>query len=685
VEKVAPASKRWLLLSLPILAMTAALALGYLWTSDFWWYLGTGRVVLDLGGAFPAVDPFLDTGGEAVGWVAHSWLWTVIVAALERLAGLEAVVIFHAVVAGAVVALLYTTARTDRLGLTNALAALLFVVAMGTRLTGRAELATWLLLAVFVRLFERGGAWGWRCIALLAALQALWANLHGGYPLGIFVALCYALAPPVEERLRPHLPRRLAPVAERPPLWLPVLLLVAAVADPRLAGERLAPLAFVLGSESVQPLGEAGTLLIVEWRSPFDATLPSSRPLALFLLAAGFGAAGFLARRRLSLARLALYAGMAALAAGAVRHVGGFALAAGMVTLANLSDAIEERRHEPGRGRGARRHGRGGRGSGSRRAPPWLPAAAAAALALVTLAAAAALWSGRRGFDAGQGSRPLFAVGPPHTAPGAAEYLLAHGAAGPLFHDFQLGGYLGPRLHPHHRVFVDPRVLDPALVVRYTRIVDSAAEWRRVEGERGFRTAVLGHYSRTLSSPLGQAIAVDPAWRLVYLDPLAVVFAKEQPHLPVVIRPWSAAPGEGDRLPFPGAVSDAGALGRLRRWILGDEPTRYLVEYLANLGRLGRFDTMLEVADTALAAAPDHPLLLRQRCAAHLAAGDPAAARGDCRRAHALRPDDPQVVALYALVLARAGEPRHAAFLVDEALRRHPGDAALQRVRRQLR
>src|SRR5688500_18725631 len=200
---------RWLLLA-PPLALAGVLTLAYLWNEDFWWVLSSGRYLLEHGLRFPTEDPFLYTSSRG-GWVHHSWLWTVIVAALDRLGGLRAVTLLHAAVAGALVALAYGARRVDRWGLANGLAATLVLLALGPRLSGKTEIVTWLLLAVFYRMLEREGEIGGRAVLLLAGLQLLWANLHGGYPLGPLVALVYAAGDRLEQRLRGDGPARRVP------------------------------------------------------------------------------------------------------------------------------------------------------------------------------------------------------------------------------------------------------------------------------------------------------------------------------------------------------------------------------------------------------------------------------------------------------------------------------------------
>lgn len=677
-EPVADAAWTWLLLLGPLLAVVASLTLSYLWNEDFWWYLTSGRQVLEQGG-IPDRDPFLYTSGEGLAWVSHSWLWTVLVALAERFAGLGGVVVFHAVVAMALAALVYTAGRVDRLGVTNALLSVLFLATIGDRLCGKADTSTWLMLALFFHLLERGEVFTWRRGLALVALQILWANLHGGYPLGVFIALCYSAGGWIEERLAAK--RGAAhPAAGRPPLWFPVVLFLAALADPRMLGERLAPFAQVLGSEKFQPVGESGTQLVLEWRSPFHEGMTGRLPW-LYLLAVAVGLAGFVAARRWRLPRLLFFAGMAVFGATAVRHLTGLALAVALVTLANLED---RRQSAPAPRRKA------GWKTAQRAAPSqrtrWAHTVACGLLAVVLLAAAVGLRLARPGFE-GEPAASFFTVRPAIACPGAASFVLEHELPGPIFNDFQMGGYLGYRFYPQHRLFVDSRVLDTDVVVEYTKMVDSPAYWQRAERRWGFRTAILGNFSKTVRSPLGMALLRDPRWRLVYVDPLAVVFVKNAPAVPSVARVGLAeTTGDGgERLPFVDRPELVPPLAALQRLFLTDFSANYLVEYLAVLGQIGRPRDVLALSSRAIEVTPGEPLLYRQRCAAHLVLGDTRAAVADCATAYEGRPDDSQVVALYSMALHGAGERQRALSLLERALRENGGDAALRSLLQRLR
>jgi hypothetical protein len=665
----------WLALLAPVLAVAAALTLSYLWNEDFWWYLTSGRYLLE-NRQFPRADPFLYTVAEGSGWVYHSWLWTVLVAAVDLLAGLGGVVVFHALLAVALCAVVYTTGRVDRWGLANALAVTLFLVTIGPRLCGKAEVATWLMLAVFYRLLDSGKPFTWKRGAALGALQILWAHLHGGYPLGIFIALCYSVGGWIEAR-REGKKAAASPPARFPPLWFPAVLFLLAVADPWMFRERLAPFALVTRAESVQPAGDSGDLLILEWRSPFAAAVTAADPSLpwLYLAAAGVGFASFAVVRRRSVPRFLFLSGMAVLGVMAIRHLPGLALSAALILISNLAARQADRPAQPPRKR------QKGKAAERKAGAKWRYATACVLFALALIAVAVSLRVARRGFEAGQ-SPGFFTHRPGIVCPQAAGFILDNGLPGPIFNDFQMGAYLGSRLVPRYRLFIDNRVLDSSAVVRYTEMVSSPARFQEAERRHGFRTVILGNYSRTVRSPLGMTLARDPRWRLVYLDPLAVIYVKDRPDLQSVIRPRRTEPG-APQVPF-GEPAALLPLAAVQRVFLRDFPANYLIEYLAVLGQLGQPEEVVELATLALETMPREPRLYRQRCAAHFVRGALAAAVGDCATAYRQRPEDPQLVALYSMVLKGAGRRPEALALLAEALRENPDDEALARLRSSL-
>jgi tetratricopeptide (TPR) repeat protein len=646
----------------PLLLLAFALSLGYLWNEDFWWYLSSGEAILKNGG-IPANDPFLYTSTGTGHWVYHSWLWTVLVALLHRAAGLPGVLVFGSLLVAALVTLVYTTAPVDRYGLVNALLTSGVLIAAHQRLSHKAEVVTWLLLIVFCRVLNREGPLTWRHGALLLGLQVLWANLHGGYPLGIFAAAAYAAGSWIQQR-RPW--RRQASAASiddwRILLRLTPLLLLASLLQPSLFRGQIEMLTSLIGTAAARLAGGGGDPLVLEWQPVFPSADLSIRLTWILLAAVGLWSFRA-ARGRHSWSRLLLFAGLAALAATAIRHVTGLAIATAFVTLANLGERAAEPTAQTAQERRSRR-------------PLRLAyTAGALALGLYLLTAAIGLWLARSDFDNGSDRGSFFAVHPQAAAPGAAEFLLRTHPPGPVFNDFATGGYLTWRLYPAYQVFIDSRILEPRLVSEYKRMLTYPSAWQAAQSRYGFRTAVLGTYSKTIRSPVGEALRRDPRWRLVYLDPQAAVFVRDEGTGTVFTAP-DTVPAETERVPFvePRTAGVAHLARLASRPFFRQDASRYLTEYLATLGSLGKVREAEDLASAALRQSPGHPLLLRQRCAARFARGNAAEAQADCEAAYRLRDDDVGILTLYAMVLDQQGNKTEARRLVDRAREIAPGD-----------
>jgi tetratricopeptide (TPR) repeat protein len=658
-------SPRALPLLVSILALTTAFTAGYIGNEDFWWYLASGELILERG-EIPSEDPFLYTsdlqatwvtsGQVQRTWITHSWLWTVVLAVLDRHFGLDGVAIFSALCVGALTALCFGRARLDRFGLVNgALTALALAGAIG-RFTPRTDLVSCLLLVVFLVVLDRERPLRWPTLFGLAALQWLWSNLHGGYLLGLGVAFAVGLGDWLQGRLAGpgRGPRGEAGAQSAAPLLaLGPLLCLASIATPTLGPERLrAALAFV-GELGATTAGATANPLL-EWQPTYAAGLDASARLHLALCAVGV--AGFAAARpprRLS--RLLIFAGTALLGAAANRFVSVFALVTALVTLANLGSL------HPALAR---------RLQALRR--PWQGVAAGLAAGLccaLLWTTAASLWIAREALDGGAARRGFVATRAEFAAPGAAAYIRAHSLPAPIFNEIVLHA-----LFPDYQLFIDTRNLSAPVLTRYRAAVAGQADWQSLLERRGFRTVVLSNLSFA-SLPLRRLLARDPGWRLVFLDPQAAVFvrsdaAQPEPELSPNGR-WGA--GRAPFLPpdLPPHVA--------RQYGMS-----LLLEYLRALAELEQPEALERVAGDALAALPHDPALLGFRGFARLRLERPEEAAEDFREQVSRTPDD--VVARFNLAraLARSGRLEEARAEIDEASRRDPNHPALERVRQQI-
>lgn len=159
-------------------------------SGDLWVALGCGRLILEAG--IGRDDPFSFTSLPGA-WINQNWLTHVLFTLIHRAAGLEGLVLWKVVVSIAITLLVASTARS--LGARRSLAA---VAGVAAALLGRpfydvrpnlhsillaAALLRW-LVSVAPRLVR--GASFLRTVWPLVLISIAWANLHGGFLVGVF-------------------------------------------------------------------------------------------------------------------------------------------------------------------------------------------------------------------------------------------------------------------------------------------------------------------------------------------------------------------------------------------------------------------------------------------------------------------------------------------------------------------
>ena len=210
-----PAWARWLLPSvgdllfgavLGVLVFTA-LSTRLLGDAGIGWHIRTGQLILATH-AVPRVDPFSSSmAGHP--WFAWEWLYDVAVGWLERIAGLNGVVLFTAVIISGVFA--WTFGLMVRRGTDVLLALILVLLAASASMIhflARPHVVSWLFTLLWfwildsseesglnnlcARDFELNlkGARAWK-IWLLPLSMLVWVNVHGGFLLGFVLLAIY--------------------------------------------------------------------------------------------------------------------------------------------------------------------------------------------------------------------------------------------------------------------------------------------------------------------------------------------------------------------------------------------------------------------------------------------------------------------------------------------------------------
>jgi hypothetical protein len=117
----------------------------------------------------------------------------------------------------------------------------------------------------------------------------------------------------------------------------------------------------------------------------------------------------------------------------------------------------------------------------------------------------------------------------------AARFVADHDLPGPLFNDYQSGGYLIWALGPERPVFIDPRYTPYAADFRAAYVAfqrdPSVDGLRALHARHGFATAVI---SNVEAFRVAQTFQAAPEWMLLHLGPAASVFVHREHGTPAL-------------------------------------------------------------------------------------------------------------------------------------------------------
>ena len=150
--------------------------------ADFWWHLKTGEYIVGTG-IVPRSDFFSFTNyGKP--WVAHEWLSEVIFYVIYSRLGFNALILIFAVITA--LAFWIALKRATAHPFIGGFAALLGVWSVLPTVGVRPRAFTLLLASIFLAILGRYARTGQgRRVWWLIPLAALWANLHGGFLIGL--------------------------------------------------------------------------------------------------------------------------------------------------------------------------------------------------------------------------------------------------------------------------------------------------------------------------------------------------------------------------------------------------------------------------------------------------------------------------------------------------------------------
>jgi hypothetical protein len=461
---------------------------------DLWGYLAFGRLFWTQG-RFPYFDVFAYVP-TLKPWVYHEWLTGVLFYPIYRTLGDSGLQILKYALGLATVGATYLTARQRGADLFPT-ALLLFITAVGMSVgysAVRAQVFTYFFFALSLYLLETARLTGnWRWLWLLAPIQLVWCNLHGGFLAGLGLVFLYAVGEALSRR----------------PFW------------PYLGGGLLAGLATLINPYGVKYwsyLAQAVTMPrpeITEWLSLLEGYkqgIVSGNEFYYFLaLAAVAFFLAWWARWRETTPALVLLFTLY-LAVKHNRHLVFFALSFGAYMPVLLTAYFRELKTRPGFM--AWMHRLGGK----------IPALVLICLILFFTYR----FVSRNPLKLEVPSEPVVGNKNPIYYPvGAIDYLKQHRLSGKLLVNFNWGEYCLWKLYPQCRVAIDGRyetVYPENLHKEYFDFLMAREDWRNF----------LEHYPPDLilielHSRLYALLSRHPQWRQVYADPGCVLFRRHGP------------------------------------------------------------------------------------------------------------------------------------------------------------
>ena len=465
---------------------------------DFWWHIRTGRWILD-NGRLPAHDLFTYTVPGHV-WTDHEYLTEVLMWLAFKSTGFAGLSVGFGLITWFGFLLLLRTRYSGSARPPFMISGLGLVLALiaGAPIWGpRAQMITFALACLelfWLAAYLSGRS---RAITWFPLVMVVWANLHGGWVIGLgFLGL--ALTSEILRWLLGGRPAAAAVHCRRLGVIL-ALSLLAVMATPHGLSIYLYPFQ-TQGSAAQQKL-------IVEWFSPnfHDNQLHAYEAMLLLLIV------GMVARRP-SLYQLLLSLSVIVLSLQSVRHIALF-VAATTPVLIDTYSAIW-------RGLAASRPRLQARVDRFRTAPP-APLAAVTVAALLVIAGATSL---RIGADLARQTR-LNAENYPVAA---ADWLAAHPEIGTrMYNQYGWGGYLAYRFYPdpHRRVFIfgEAALMGDALLQRYQDVQTLRPDWQTV-----LESNLVDYVVYNRGEALSNVLLTQPGWAVAFDgDPVAIIFVRQ--------------------------------------------------------------------------------------------------------------------------------------------------------------
>lgn len=576
-------------LLLVCVAVACPFALNPMPSPDLWWYLSDGRLVAQTA-AIPMVD-VLSFTAEGQAWQNDEWLVCWLFYLVYSAGGLGALYVLKVALLGLTLFFLvwHASLRAESPGWLAAgvAAGCLLFSEYRAFFDVRSYLFTYLFLALFwVVLYRLASSRDVRWCWAFPVLTVVWINLHAGVTAGLAMLAAATVGMLLEKAYRP--------------LAGPLALSTGA----SLAATGLTPMGYEVLTYSFRLTSSVWKQHLNEWQPLFSAGAwrPGIEPYLGFLAATAV--VGAVLYRRLHAYEGLVLAAFAFLSFTGWRHVPLFCLLA-IFPWTVAAASLVRARELPARA--------------------WAGLGALAAVFLLVTARTTAV--------------PVLSLENQLFPRWAVQFLEANRLPPALFAPYGWGGYLGWKLYPDYRVFIDGRAADVYPAQVYLDYLDIAFDTPRAHellDTWGVKTALVFRSARMKEA---SSLIFDDHddWTRIYEDHLAAIYLKGP--VPELVRPPNPynLTAEGRQALLTG--DPATAAERLRQ-ALALDPRYGEAVFLQGVMalRAGRDLEGVALVEKALAFEPSL-LHAHYVLAAHFAASDPARARREALAELEVNPD----------------------------------------------
>jgi len=159
--------------------------------TDTWGHVLFGQIMLRTGHLIRAEFFSFSAAGQS--WINHEWLSEIVMAAFYNAMGVPGLKLMKFLCAGATMLLLGAAVAESGAGTSLQMAVLMAVAfALQLQVQFRPQLFDYIFLSALLVLFARARSRGQAPLWIVVPMMALWANLHGGFFIGIVVLGAYA-------------------------------------------------------------------------------------------------------------------------------------------------------------------------------------------------------------------------------------------------------------------------------------------------------------------------------------------------------------------------------------------------------------------------------------------------------------------------------------------------------------